>query len=266
MNKKKRLKRKFKIFTNVFLAVGVIFFIAILYNLYSAKKIKKEEFEASIKIIDSLKNKDINKIENEINDFDNKKKLNKRLDDIINDLGKDKNNKEFFKDYIFMGDSITEAMKSYGIIPEYRILAYKGENVIAAQKREVPKLYNIKAKKIIVFYGMNDLQNFDKVEDFIEKYRVLIREVKEKSKGAEVIVEKILPIEYFASNKDIRLKEDRVILFNENIEKLCKEEGVKSIDGSFILKNKGDLYEPDGIHPKMEFYNYWLAYIKETIN
>lgn len=203
-----------------------------------------------------------------------KKQENQRIDDVeeeINKVNKDTSITKFnmtkaksrFDDVVFLGDSITEYLKQANILGPTSVLASKGEHVNQASKH-LNEIKNLKPKQIVILYGANDL-NTQTPEAFKENYISLVKKIKKLDPGVKVYLQAPLPV-----NETItRAKDDRIN--NENVKILIqKTKAVASATGANYLPSDGlitskNLYEPDGIHLKYDFYKNWLYFLSENI-
>lgn len=218
-------------------------------------KANDEKVAKGVSILQSSEKKDVAEIENKIKDMNSK--------NIFNESTIDSSNlKEIFKDTVFMGDSLTEPLSFYNILDEDSVVGIKGRDVIKAKKEDIGTLKSLEPKKIVMMYGMNDLLLFSNSKDFIKNYENLINEIKKELPNAEIYVNSIFPV----SSKAIAKKKEfsKVNDFNNALEEMCNTMGVKFIDTTSMVKE--DMYEPDGIHLKAEFYTPWLQVIKKEIS
>lgn len=203
-----------------------------------------------------------------------KKQESQRLDDVegeINKVNKDTSITKFdmtkaksrFEDVVFIGDSITEYLKQSNILDSASVLAVKGEHVNQAT-RHMNEIKNLKPKQIVILYGANDL-NAHTPEVFKEHYISLVKEIKKVDPGVKIYLQAPLTV-----NESVaRAKDDRIN--NENIKSLIqKTKMVANVTGARFLSSDGlitslDLYEPDGIHLKYDFYKNWLFFLSENI-
>ena len=200
-----------------------------------------------------------------------KKQENQRIDDEINKVNKDTSITKFnmtkaksrFDDVVFLGDSITEYLKQANILGPTSVLASKGEHVNQASKH-LNEIKNLKPKQIVILYGANDL-NTQTPEAFKENYISLVKKIKKLDPGVKVYLQAPLPV-----NETItRAKDERIT--NENVKILIqKTKAVASATGANYLPSDGlitskNLYEPDGIHLKYDFYKNWLYFLSENI-
>lgn len=221
---------------------------------YEIDKAKEEKVAKGVTVLQSLEKKDVGEIENKIKNMNSE-------NDTKESTADDSNLKEVFKDTVFMGDSLTEPLSFYNILSEDSVIGIKGRDVIKAKKEDLGTLKSLNPKKIVMMYGMNDLLLFSNSKDFIKNYESLINEIKRELPSAEIYVNSVFPV----SSKAIAKKKEfsKVNDFNNALKEMCNTMGVKFIDTTSMVKE--DMYEPDGIHLKAEFYTPWLQVIKKEI-
>ncbi|WP_461614557.1 GDSL-type esterase/lipase family protein [Clostridium sp. Marseille-QA1073] len=173
-------------------------------------------------------------------------------------------NKEFFKNAVFMGDSITESLGFYEFLDESRVIAAKGHTVIQAQK-DVDKVASLLPENIFILFGMNDLETGIDGQQFAKNYADLIHMLKEKLPKVNIYIHSILPINEEAQKEDPLLANTRVDEFNNALINMAQKEEVNYFNIAPLLKEHKDLYEPDGKHTKYHFYELWLDYIKNNV-
>lgn len=217
-------------------------------------KAKEEKIAKGVTVLQSLEKKDVAEIENKIKNMNSE-------NDIKESTVDNSNLKEVFKDTVFMGDSLTEPLSFYNILNEDSVIGIKGRDVIKAKKEDLGTLKSLNPKKIVMMYGMNDLLLFSNSKDFIKNYESLINEIKRELPSAEIYVNSVFPV----SSKAIAKKKEfsKVNDFNNALREMCNTMGIKFIDTTSMVKE--NMYEPDGIHLKSEFYTPWLQVIKKEI-
>lgn len=173
-------------------------------------------------------------------------------------------NKEFFKNAVFMGDSITESLDFYEFVDESCVIAAKGHTVIDAQA-DVDKAASLLPENIFILFGMNDLEMGIDGEQFANNYADFIHMLKEKLPEANIYIHSILPINEEVQKEDPLLANTRVEEFNNALINLAQKEEVNYFNIAPLLKENKDLYEPDGKHTKYQFYELWLDYIKNNV-
>lgn len=238
------------------LSAAMIVTSATAYGVYAADSARsgKASIEWTLSFIKKQENQRIDDVEEEIN------KVNKDTSITKFNMTKAKSR---FDDVVFLGDSITEYLKQANILGPTSVLASKGEHVNQASKH-LNEIKNLKPKQIVILYGANDL-NTQTPEAFKENYISLVKKIKKLDPGVKVYLQAPLPV-----NETItRAKDDRIN--NENVKILIqKTKAVASATGANYLPSDGlitskNLYEPDGIHLKYDFYKNWLYFLSENI-
>lgn len=222
-----------------------------------------------IEKINSMQNKTVADIKQDIIDVKldvEEKNIEEIIDKAINEpMYTTKDYKEFFNDTVFMGDSLTEAIYAYEFLDSTSVVAEKGKNVMTALEDDVPKLINLAPNRVIMLYGMNDLGCFDNLNDFYERYKILINSIKEKLPETQIIVIST----FYATDEAITtsqyLSKDRVDEANTYIKKMCEEESITYLDLRSIISKKPEFYEPDGIHVVGDFYNIYLEVLMNVL-
>lgn len=173
-------------------------------------------------------------------------------------------NKVYFENSVFMGDSQTEPLEVYNILNKSSVLAKKGQDVIKA-KNTVSVLAEVKPKRIFLLYGMNDLDLFNNASDFKKNYIKFIEEIKKNMPSSEIYIQSIMPVQPKAQERNKNYSQDRVDKFSQVVKEVAEEEKVNYIDITPIVKDRDDLYEQDGMHFNIKFYNLWLEYLRKQL-
>lgn len=236
--------------------------MAIILGFNLVINIYKEHFEQSyvsdkdgMKKIKELESVNISSIKDKMNEDNNNKVENKK------NGSKDFN--KIFEDSVIMGDSRGEGLTEYEILSPSSVVAYKGRNTIKA-KDDISSVVDLAPSKIFMTYGMNDLELFSNSQEFIKNYESLIKSVKAKLPNSKIYVTSIIPTNNSAINKHPKFK--NVYSFNDGIKGMCKDLNVEFIDVGGSMNSDKNLYEPDGIHFKPEFYKGYLTILQEKAN
>ncbi|MCY6484122.1 GDSL-type esterase/lipase family protein [Clostridium aestuarii] len=261
VTRKKRRRRCIKVknrkrFVTVLTTIILIIVMPIIVKEISAFTIqskcnsnKVENIPKNIVSISKDKKEDIRKMKNSSKDISNKK-----IDD-----------KVFFKDSVFFGDSITDSLSFYEILDESNVVGIIGI-LLSKAHTKIDKLVEKNPKNIFILLGANDLEDDISVNYFVDKYKELIHSIKQKLPDSKVYIQSILPVSEKVKEKKPLLNNLRINKFNEAIKNMTKEENINFIDLTSILKNTDkNLYEPDGVHVKYQFYKLWLNYLKNNI-
>lgn len=168
---------------------------------------------------------------------------------------------------IFIGDSITEGLSSYGLVDDEKVFASKGLTLKKA-KDEIPDAAKANPERIFILLGTNDLLYGMKSSEYIKSYKELINLIRKSLPKADIYIESILPVTEEVQNKKPLLLNSRIDEFNNALIQMSKEEGVNYVKAAALFKNaKGCMdikYSSDGIHIKFEAYKILLNYLKSN--
>ena len=253
MNRKRKKKRLKLIIALIILIPGCL-----SVKSYLEYKQEKRIIENNFTFLQKLDGVDIATVENIIT---KKHKLNNEKSDVNS---KETSNKIYFEDSVFMGDSITEGLDFYDIVNKSSVLAKKGQDLVQA-KRAVNILSSINPKRVFILYGMNDLEKFENPDDFKDNYIKLIQAIKQRAPNAEIYLQSLTPVQAKVQQKNHSFSQDRIDNFVEKVIEAAKEENVHYIDIKSVVKDREDLYEPDGMHFTVNFYGLWLDYLRSQL-
>ena len=253
------------LFNNGVIALGNGTSNAEIINKYENEENPDKE---TIEILAKLENLDANEIENKINKkIENSEKINNSEKGGDTNLVQENGQvdfKKYYKNTLFLGDSITEFLSVEDLINSNNVIAKKGNTVISA-KEDIEKIRTANPDNIIILLGMNDILYFDNTEDFKKNYKELISEIKKVTPKANIYIESPLPVEDIASKVGARLTNENVIEFRKTAVEVAKEENVNYIDISILITDER-YFEGDGIHLKYDFYPKMLTYLKNVIS
>lgn len=168
-----------------------------------------------------------------------------------------------FSNSVILGDSRAESIVAYEILNNSSVVAYKGRNLMSAQKEgDINKAINLAPKNIFLTYGLNDIQIYGNTSDFIKEYEKIIKDIQNKLPNTKIYVNSIFRVNSKAISKSPALK--NVPQFNTAILNMCNKLGVTYIDGSSIVDDS--LYEADGIHFKPEANKRWVNLLIQKAN
>lgn len=236
---------------------------AIILGFNLARNIYIEHFAQSyisdkdgIKKIKELESVNISSIREKMDEESNNNEVENKKEET-----KDFN--KVFENSVIMGDSRGEGLTEYEILSPSSVVAYKGRTTIKA-KDDISSVVDLAPSKIFMTYGMNDLELFSNSQEFIKNYESLIKDVKSKLPNSKIYVTSIIPTNKRAINKQPKFK--NVYSFNDGIKGMCKDLNVEFIDVGDSINSDKNLYEPDGIHFKLEFYKGYLNILQEKAN
>ena len=184
---------------------------------------------------------------------------------------------------IFLGDSNTAHMRSFGVLsggkstkqvwtPVSSTLALDSQ--ITSKKIVYPETdeqitiaeaaRRAKPKYLVISLGTNGLSYLDK-EQFKYCYTKLLNAIKEASPDTKIIIQSIYPVTDWYKN----LKNEKINEANGWLIEIATEAKVKYIDTASVLKNSNgalketfNSYHNDGYHINAEAYEKILDYIR----
>lgn len=184
-----------------------------------------------------------------------------------------------FQNSLFIGNSITDGIARYGIIPGATVYAKNGLTVTNALTEPVvvsgsgrisveQALGSRQFDRIYLMFGMNEL-GFGSEKQFITRYSALIDRLWAMQPSATIYVQSILPVTAERSQKDSTFNTPRLQHFNELIRQMCAEKHALFLDAhSALCDETGALpaeYSSDGIHITKEAYGIWFSYVNTHI-
>lgn len=167
---------------------------------------------------------------------------------------------------VFLGDSLTEGLSIYGFFPESKILGINSLNTISARE-QTENVVSLKPSKLFILLGINDIWEGGSVDEYIDRYKKLISEIKAGTNGSKIYVESILPVSEFAMERNKQISNKIIDEANNKIRTMAQEIGINYIDVNSALKdNKGNLraeYTNDGVHLIDYYYTIWTDILEK---
>lgn len=171
---------------------------------------------------------------------------------------------EFFKDDLFIGDSIFTGLYLYSYIDHKNVAAAVGYTAYGAQVNTFDEsVYSGSAaayakdkqpKRIIIMLGSNSLSPQTDFDDFINGYRGLLNTLKRDCPNSDICVVSVPPITSDSSMASYSGVTNTIIdTANTKIKALCNDSGVMYYDLNSILKDANGYFnkeyaEGDGMH------------------
>lgn len=187
----------------------------------------------------------------------------------------------FFKDALFIGDSIFTGLYLYSYIDRANVAAAVGYTAYGAQVNPFDETYysgnavdyakSRQPKKIIVMLGTNSLYANVDLDDFENGYRGLINSLKNVCPDSRICAVSVPPITVDSSLASYSGVTNAVIdSANERIKSLCVELGTVYYDLNFVLKDdsgyfRTDYAEADGMHFKGAAYPVLLSGVQKIL-
>lgn len=183
-----------------------------------------------------------------------------------------------YSDAAFIGDSRTEALKTYGLLKGADYYTYKGLKVdtvftepcidVDGSKMTVMDAIGRKQyKRIYIMLGVNEL-GWVSTDIFIDDYGKIIDNLKETQPGATIYVQSILPVSAKKSEIDEIYNNPRINEFNGLIQAMAEEKGAIYLPvNTAVMDETGALpagASTDGVHPNIDYCRKWTAYLDEN--
>ncbi len=170
--------------------------------------------------------------------------------------------KAYFRQSVFVGDSLVEAFLVYDYLESSSVIAKVGAR-LATSEQEVERMSQLNPKSIFLAYGINDLLVYETAAPFIERYKELILAIQRQLPQAKIYITSIFPVQEEVTLTRPELSNDRIESFNEQLQVMCEDLDLNYLNiGQFVTDN---VYEPDGIHVMSQFYPTWMAAVKTLI-
>lgn len=184
---------------------------------------------------------------------------------------------DYINKLVFVGDSRTVALQTYGI-PVENIFAENGLNHEQALIKEVVRLDEKKLTTIkdavkvtapdimIVNFGINGAA-YMPVDSFMEGYEKLIDELLDASPSSVVVLESIMPVSLAYEQTENGCSNEKIDELNDEIYNMAKRKGLYYLATNEVLKNSSNdlissYHRGDGIHYNSKAYDKILEYIR----
>lgn len=163
-----------------------------------------------------------------------------------------------FKDYVMMGDSRAVGYWYRDFLEKSRCIA-DGGHTIRNITANMDKLVEMDPSLIFLCYGLNDtsIGYWDTAEAYVTEYMQIVKEIQTRLPDATVVVSSILPAKDPAFQKS--KKWYNIPEWSDALGEACKENGIIFADCDQLAVDHPNLWDPDGIHFREEFYPYWAS-------
>lgn len=180
----------------------------------------------------------------------------------------------YFDDALFIGDSRTEALKSYGTIKNADYYCYVGFSVYKLDSKDNPQksgtgksldefLAAKQYKKVYVMLGFNEV-GYNKNKT-LKRYAALLDRIQAAQPDAIIYIEANLLVTAECSKKDKYSHNPDIIQLNSMLATLADNEKRFYIDVNELFGDgNGNLREGisgDGSHPKAKYYPVWCQWL-----
>ena len=180
-----------------------------------------------------------------------------------------------YSDAAFIGDSRTEALKTYGLLKGATYYTYKGLKVDTVftepyideggtKMTVMDAIVRHQYKRVYIMLGVNEL-GWVSTDIFIDDYGKIIDELKKSQPDATIYVQSILPVSAKKSEQDSIYNNPRINEFNALIEQMAKDKGATYLRvNEAVMDESGSLpadASTDGVHPNIDYCRKWTAYL-----
>lgn len=235
------------------LALGVLIFGGKEETLRDEKKVKE-----GIEYLEYLEGKDPSAVAQVRKDI-YQRKIDAQRDQMVAQLtsgGMDPFT--MFKDYCIMGDSRAVGYWYHGYLDKNRCIA-DGGHTIRDIVTNMDKLVEMNPGTVYLCYGLNDssIGYWDTAEQYVGEYMQVVQQIKTNLPDTTVVVSSILPARdpaFERSKKWYNIPE-----WSAALEQACKANGILFADCDSLAEDLPQLWDPDGIHFRKEFYPYWAS-------
>ena len=187
---------------------------------------------------------------------------------------------EYFDNAVFIGDSITEGIKTYGMMTNATVIAATGINlstittsaVVKTESGRVTVLDALKqypdTGKIYILLGANGIAWMEK-DSFVQLYGDFVKELKAQCPDALIYIQSIFPIneEKFSAHYDSEITNEKIREYNSALLDMSKELGVYYLNVSETIADQNgalsDDATTDGMHIGTDYYEKWFNYLKK---
>ena len=165
-----------------------------------------------------------------------------------------------FREYCIMGDSRAVGFWYHKFLDKSRCIA-DGGHTIRNITENMDKLVEMAPGTLYLCYGLNDssIGYWDTADAYVGEYMQIIREIRTKLPDTKIVVSSILPARAPAFARSTKWR--RIPEWSAALEKACKENGVIFANCDVLYDDYPNLWDPDGIHFRKEFYPHWARYL-----
>jgi lysophospholipase L1-like esterase len=163
---------------------------------------------------------------------------------------------------VFLGDSLTDYCNWEELFQNSKISnrGINGDKINGVMQR-LDSIVATKPSKIFLLIGINDLDGEKPLNEIAAAYKNLVSQIKEILPETTLYLQSLLP-----TNNRERLKNHKIIQFNEQIKAIAQDFGLNYIDLFTPFANKANKLNPtftfDGLHLNGAGYLVWKREIE----
>lgn len=164
-----------------------------------------------------------------------------------------------FRNAAIVGDSITAGCTEYGYLNDSIVFAKIGVSVSTAAEL-FQAVQAAAPSTAFLCFGVNDIEAYGSdAERFIDHYTQRIQTLQQALPDTALYVQALLPPDESVTKSFYQYRDT----YNQALQDMCRALDIQYVDPSFLLENKPELYDADGVHPKKAFYPLWLMYLAD---
>jgi len=166
---------------------------------------------------------------------------------------------------VFIGDSLTEWFNFAKYLPHLEIVneGIAGDTTYGLLER-LEDVLEIKAGKVFLMIGINDVFNGFPKEDILENIELIIEQIQTYANGSQLVVQSLLPVNESMLGSAGTM--NRLIAgINDELKDHCRARGVAFLDLYPSFLENGELarkYTTDGGHLSAAGYRHWAEKIQ----
>lgn len=265
-NKSKRLKYRFSIiFFGAVLIFGIVFYnymkTTTLEDVLNNERIQNE----------------INNSENQVVDTQVTEIKTEKPEIIVNPVPEsEKADTDYFNNCVFIGDSLTYGLSTYGLIPANSVYASISMNVSKAETTQIDTQYGkitaLEAleqrmpENIYILLGSNGVA-YMSVSDMYQSYSDFVTKAEAMCPDANICLISVPPVTSAReSSKESPILNSDIVEFNQRLLEFANTKGYYYLDVYSKLSNvssalSDNFAENDGLHLNLTAYEVFVDYI-----
>lgn len=187
---------------------------------------------------------------------------------------------EFFKDNLFIGDSIFTGLYLYGYMDAANVAAAIGYTPYKAMHNTFGQTYSgsavdyaleMQPKRIIIMLGSNAMGAGNDYDAIITQYKTLVQKLKTECPNSKICVVSIPPVTKNSSSAaSAKINNSDIDSVNVKLENMAGSTGAAYLDLNKILSDEDgyfmeDYAEMDGLHFKSVTYKVLLSALQKKL-
>ncbi len=205
-----------------------------------------------------------------------------------------KEDKKFFDNAVFIGDSVSLGLKNY--VTNQRnngkeclgkakflvagCMGYTNSLGAIGKQNTIHPKYNgkevmvddgvklIGAEKAFIMLGLNDFCAYP-LETGIKNAEIFVNRIIEKNPGIEIYIQSVTPV--ISAKERGKFNNDSINKFNEALFRLCEENSWTYVDIASVMKNENGCFKDEyccdkdaqGVHMTYSAYRVWIDCLNE---